>query len=169
MRSEPNSIPAQHRMARTHSWAFSRRSIFLKERNLTLLSGSRHTAPQAYDQEPAAFPKNWGGGGGCTQSVGSLGGLQAFDAVPLCLGASDHSLCWLGSLAWSQLQSRLEDTACPGSDTQHRFQHMAPERRHPHHTFSSKTDAYQTPTPPSNTLLGSAHLKNPKPTGGTHI
>lgn len=46
---------------------------------------------------------------------------------------------------------------------------MASEGGHPHCTFSSKTNAYQTPTPPSNTLLGSAHPKNPKLAGRTSI
>lgn len=105
---------------------------------------------------------------GCTQSVGSLGSLQGF-ACPSVLGCKRPFSVLAGVPHMSQLQSLLEDTSCPGSDIEDRFQHMAPEGRHPHRTFSSKTNAYQPPTPPSNTLLGSAHLKNPKPTDSTYI
>lgn len=123
-------------------------------------------ALQTSDQEPAgSFSLELGGG--------AHSRLEASASDPLCLDVS-NTLCadWgPRTISSAQLQSLLQDTVCPCllHRTEHRFQHMAPEGRHPHCTFPSKTNAYQTPTPPGNTLLGSAHPRNPKLTGTTSI
>lgn len=98
---------------------------------------------------------------GCTQSVGSLGSLQGF-ACPSVLGCKRPFSVLAGVPHMSQLQSLLEDTSCPGSDIEDRFQHMAPEGRHPHRTFSSKTNAYQPPHPTQQHPPGLRTSQEPK-------